>query len=109
MTDAMRVWREALDEYGRTSNPAAAAVIERAIAEAVEQERAKAEALAEALDLAEDTLKRVAMHHPDTPGLHYDSERSLLDSVTGIATQPLEYIRAAFRAWEDTDADVNTA
>lgn len=45
-SDAMRVWREALDAWWPTGivmdekHPQAAAVIERAIADAVEQERA---------------------------------------------------------------------
>ena len=69
-SDAMRVWREASDAYfGETGDmrpgdpQAAAAVIERAIAEAVEQERARIERLkgyAVHDDICED--------HGDYPG-----------------------------------------
>lgn len=99
MTDAMRVWREARKarhlafypyDGSRTkceADQAAAAVIERAIAEAVEQERAKAEALAEALRFYADRPCRLEF-----------------GVVNECPYDDGDAARDALRAWEDTDA-----
>lgn len=78
------MWREAAYAYGGQSiegaegETYAAAVIERAIADAVEQERAKAEALAEALGELKGQVEQARDGFDHWPYNNSDSMKAVL-------------------------------
>lgn len=99
MTDAMRVAEEIVsaanvttcDGYYEVDIDAAAAVIERAIADAVAKERTKAEALAEALRVFADEAWKYEPDEGDSALAVWDSDFTLGD---------VRKATAALKAWE---------